>query len=119
MSYLQRFVQSSSLRNAAASWRTGVTQLQAARAAVAASQRFSAAPLFAASAPSAPVAGFSSTPSISTSFAASGLLNGAGSSTTAAAVGESDESGNSLGGASHTGTLCDDGPRLRRRRKRF
>ncbi len=64
----------------AALFYAGVTQLQAARVAMAASQRLVAAPSF--SAPAAPsyTAGFTSAPSMPGSFAASGLLSGSSSS---------------------------------------
>ncbi|GFR52991.1 hypothetical protein Agub_g15681 [Astrephomene gubernaculifera] len=116
MSYIQRVCQSSSLRQAAAAWRTGVTQLSAARVAMVASQRFAAAPTY--SAAPAPVSGFSSSPTISTSFAASGVQS-TSSSSTAVEGSDSGEAGNSLGGASHSEKLSHGSKSLRRRRKRF
>ncbi|GIL86295.1 hypothetical protein Vretimale_13715 [Volvox reticuliferus] len=121
MSYLQRFCQGSSLRHAAAAWRAGSAQLQAARVAMAASQRFAAAPPVYAAAPKS-VPSFSTSPSIPLSFAATGVQSTAGvtaAGTSGAVEGsESGEAGNSMSGASHTGSLSDR-KSLRKKRKRF
>ncbi|GLI68292.1 hypothetical protein VaNZ11_012653, partial [Volvox africanus] len=121
MSYLQRFCQGSSLRHAAAAWRAGSAQLQAARVAMAASQRFNAAPPAYVAAPNS-VPSFATSPSIPLSFAASGVQSTAGvaAAGTSGAVEGSDsgEAGNSMSGASHTGSLSGS-KSLRKRRKRF
>ncbi|GLC53726.1 hypothetical protein PLESTB_000780700 [Pleodorina starrii] len=120
MSYMQRLCQGSSLRHAAAAWRAGATQLQAARVVMAASQRIGAVPAHMA-APK-PVPSFSTSPSIPTSFAASGVqqptgVAAAGTSSGAVEGSDSGEAGNSMSGASHTGSLSDG--KTLRKRKRF
>ncbi|KAG2454678.1 hypothetical protein HYH02_000517 [Chlamydomonas schloesseri] len=121
MSYFARFTQGPTLRHAAAAWRAGVTQMHAARVAMAASQRLAGGPVFGAPPPAAPSpsAAFSSSPAMGSSFAASGLLGSSGGASTALEGSDGTGEGNSLGGASHNEAVIAGTRRCRKRRKRF